>query len=322
MRTSLVDRDSAERLLLLAGALRSGLVDALASGEALSAEHVASVAGTNPRATRVILEALTAEGVVKRVLEAGDGAFYALTPLAKAHLVDEGPELERFGLLHRTNKLRNWLELPRVIRTGKPAPRDPGKRDLRSLVSAMGERDTAVLDEIVGLCLAYAGEAGTMIDVGGAVGHVARHFSRRGVKASLLDKEDVLPIAREFLGAEADRIDMFGGDYTVALPPGPFDLVYFGNVYHIYGPETNARVTRAAFSTVAPGGTIAIQDYVWGRSAHSAMFAVNMLQSTDDGGVWTEAQYEDWVVQAGFVDFMILDLETADTQLVLARRLG
>ena len=64
--------------------------------------------------------------------------------------------------------------------------------------------------------------------------------SRRGVKATLLDKEEVLPVAREFLGIDATSIDMVAGDYTVSLPPGPFDLVYFGNVYHIYGPAINA----------------------------------------------------------------------------------
>src|SRR4030042_530513 len=162
MRASLVDRGSVERLLLLAGALRSGLIDALASGEALSAEHVALVAGTDPEAGRIILEALAEEGLVQRVLESEDGAFYALSPLGKAHLVDEGPEMERSALLHRVNRLRGWLELPEVIRTGKPTQRDPGQRDVRSMVSAMGERDPEVVEEIVGLCLRLAGEIRTM----------------------------------------------------------------------------------------------------------------------------------------------------------------
>jgi hypothetical protein len=320
MKTSLVDRRSVERLLLLVGALRSGLVDALRDQEPRSAEQAAGLAGTDPRASRIVLEALSAEGIVERTMGVEGAPLYRLSPLGRAHLVDEGPELERSGLLHQANKLRGWLELPQVIRTGKPAPRDAARLDVRSLVCAMGERDQAVLDEIVEKCFAYAGTIRTMLDVGGAVGHLARQFARRGVRATLFDREDVLPVAREFLGAEASRIAFVGGDYTVSLPPGSFDLVYFGNVYHIYGAETNARVTRKAFGITAQGGTVAIQDYTWDRSEGAAMFAVNMLRSTADGEVWPAAEYRGWLNEAGFVDIETLDLETAGTQLMLARR--
>jgi SAM-dependent methyltransferase len=322
MKASLVDRGSVERLLLLAGALQAGLIDALASGEALSAQHIAMVAGTDTRASRIVLDALVAEGVVQRVLEADDGSFYALTPLGKSHLVDGGAELERAALLHRVNRVRGLLELPEVIRTGKPSRRDPDRSNIRCMVSAMGERDSDVVEEIVGLCLQLSGDTKTMLDVGGAVGHVARQFSRRGVRATLFDKEEVLPVAREFLGIDATSIDMVAGDYTVALPKGPFDLVYFGNVYHIYGPATNERVSREALSVITPGGLIAIQDYVWGRSLGAEMFAVNMLRSTDDGGVWSEVQYRGWLSGAGFVNIDVLDLKNSGAQLIIGQRPG
>jgi SAM-dependent methyltransferase len=320
MKSSLVDEHAVERLLLLVGALRSGLIDSLVGGGARSVEQVARTAGTDPRASRIVLEALVSENVVERASGADEPALYRLSPLARAHLVEEGPDLERAGILHHANKMRGWLELSEVIRTGRPAPRDARSRDQRAMVSAMGERDPAVLDEIVERCFAYAGTIRTMIDVGGAVGHLARHFSRRGVKATLLDREETLPVAREFLGDEAGGIALVGGDYTESLPSGPFDLVYFGNVYHIYGTDLNARVTREAFSITTPGGTIAIQDYVWGRSARAALFAVNMLRATEDGGVWTEAQHRAWLEDAGFASIEVVDLENSEGQLILAKR--
>ena len=323
MRQSLVDRGAVERLLLLVGALRSGLVDALGSGEALSADEIALAAGTDPRASCVVLEALATEDVVERVAgaEAADEcARYRMTALGRSHLIDEGPDLERSGLLHQANKMRGWLQLDEVIRTGRPAPRDPTLPNLRSMVSAMGEREAEVLDEIVQRCFAYAGAISTMVDVGGAVGHLTRYFARRGVKATLFDRVDTLPIAREFLGEEAETITMIGGDYTVALPDGPFDLVYFGNVFHIYAPETNARVAREAYEVTAPGGTIAIQDYMRGMSEQAAMFAVNMLRSTENGGVWTERQHREWLNNAGFGHIEVQTLETTGSQIVFARR--
>jgi SAM-dependent methyltransferase len=332
VKTSLVDGDSVERLLLVVGALRSGLIDAMAGDDAASAEQVALAATTDPRATRIVLEALAAEGIVDRssatVSDAAarnDAApeqdvLYRLSALGRTHLLDGGPESERAGLVHQVNKLRGWLELPEVIRSGTPATRGMAGQHVRSRALAMGERDPEVLDEIVEQCLAYAGTIRTMLDVGGAVGHLARQFSRRGVKATLFDQEDVLPVAREFLGSDAEGMTLIGGDYTMALPPGPFDLVYFGNVYHIYGPETNERVTRDAIAVTTPGGTIAIQDYLRGRSAGAAMFAVNMLRSTTDGGVWTEGQYRGWLDRAGFKEIAVVGLETTGSHLVLGRR--
>ena len=165
MKTSLVDRGSVERLLLLVGALRSGLVDALAGGEALSGCAGGRSAGADPRATGVVLEALAAEGVVERVSETGGGdAGGTIKRFSTAHARGEGPsgrqgpELERSGLLHQVNKMRGWLELPEVIRSGRAvlAGHWPGS-DVRSRALAMGERDPEVLDEIVERCFAYAG---------------------------------------------------------------------------------------------------------------------------------------------------------------------
>jgi hypothetical protein len=320
LRESLVDRASVERLLLVVGALRSGLIDALAAESPAPAPRIAAAAGADLRASRIVLEALTEEGIAERAAGDGGPAEYVLSAKGRAHLVDPGPLLERAGLVHQANKARGWLELPEVIRTGKPAPRNQQPGSLVTMVSAMGERDPAVLDEVVGHCFDYAGKIGAMADIGGAVGHLARQFSRRGVRATLFDQVDTLPVAREFLGPEAEDIAMEGGDYTVALPRGPFDLVYFGNVYHIYGRETNARVTREAFSITAKGGAIAIQDYVWGLSHHAAMFAVNMLRATEDGDVWTEADYRGWLVDSGFVDVEVRAVVSAGTHLMFGRR--
>jgi SAM-dependent methyltransferase len=347
MKTSLVDRAQLERFFLLAGALNAGLVDALAAEEPAPAARVAAAAGADPRATFLVLEALVAEGIVERAYGAAgtDGApgagdpggraglaaeggpeaaatdaCYRLTAEGREHLVGDGPQMERYGLLHQAGKMRGWMELPEVIRTGRPGPRDPARKDRSVMVAAMGERDPEILDEIVNRCLSYAGRVRTMIDVGGAVGHMARHFARSGVRATLFDREGVIPRAREFLGADAEHIALIGGDFTQGLPPGPFDLAYFGNVHHIYSPAVAARVTREAHDILTPGGVIAIQDFVWGRSRRAALFAVNMLQATEEGGVWTEAQFRGWLADSGFDEVEVLDLHTSEAQLILGRK--
>jgi hypothetical protein len=338
MRESLVERGAVERLFLIAGAVRAGVIDALASHGPATAAGVAAAADADLRATEIVLEALAGEGLVERrgptpippLARQADGsdraadgageALYLLTRLGREHLVDPGPNLERWGLVHQARKAWGWLELPEIIRTGKAPPRDPAKRDLKTMVSAMGERDPAIVEEVVDVCLAYTGPIQTMIDVAGAVGHVARQFSRCGVRATLFDRPGVVPVAEEYLGEESKDIALVGGDLTESLPPGPFDLVFFGNVLHIYDPATNARVIREAYSMVPPGGAVGIQGYLWGRSSRAAMFAVNMLQSAENGGVWSETQFREWLSAAGFGRIETFDLETGESQLMLAKR--
>ena len=111
------------------------------------------------------------------------------------------------------------------------------------------------------------------------------------------------------------------GDFNVALPSGPFDVAYLGNVFHIYGPAKNRRLADRVYRTLAPGGVLAAVDLVWDRSPRARMFAVDMLQATDEGGVWLEEEYRAWLSEAGFEDVQIVDLTLGTNQLILGRRM-
>ncbi len=325
--TSLVDRREVEKLLVLGAALRAGLIDALDVPGGRTADQVAAAVGGDVHACGVLLHALASVGVAEEV----DGSF-RLTPLGRLHLVEPPPgdpappELERSSLLHQLHKFEGWLRLPEIVAGHRGVSRVKEPARLRSFVRTMGEGDPAVPGEVVTRCLAYASagddprEPKDMIDVGGAVGHMARAFADRGLRATLFDRPDVLPEAREFLGSGAHGIAMDGGDFTVSLPAGPFDLAYLGNVYHIYGPETLQALTLRVFEALRPGGVICVRDYVWGRSPRAAMFAVNMLQATAEGGVWREDQYRAWFTAAGFKDVRVADLACSPNQLILGRR--
>jgi len=321
--TSLVRREEIERLLILGGALKAGLVDAISGPGAHTAEEVASALGADLRACRVMLDALVSLEVAGH-----DGKGYSLTESGRLHLVEPlpgetvPPELERSSLLHQLRKARGMLDLPYVVQHGRPPERDPSERDLRSFLRTMAEGLTAPISEVVERSLAFALPmvVSTMIDVGGAVGHVASAFAGRGVRPTLFDRPDALPQAREYLGAGARDLELVGGDFLSALPPGPFDLAYLGNIVHIYSPDANAALVRRVWSSLAPGGVIVIRDFVWERSRRAPLFAVNMLQATVDGGVWREDQFRSWLDAAGFTDATVVDLVSADNQLVMARR--
>jgi len=321
----LVERKEIEKLLVLTAAIESGLIDAL-DGGAKTAEEVALAASTDERATRIVLDALVDVGAVDSD-DGDDGGrqSYRLSAEGRRRLLDPGPDLERNSLLHQANKARGWLELPQVLKQGKPKQRERSAGGLRTFVRTMAEGAPQAMDEVVDRVLAYSREGIpekplTLLDAGGAVGHMARRFKARGVEATLCDRPEVLEEAWEYQGEGAAQLNFHPCDFTEQLPPGPFDVIYLGNVYHIYGPGTNAEVTRMVFDSLGPGGSIAIRDFVLGRSTRAPMFAVNMLQATAEGGVWRESQYREWLTEAGFEDIRIIDLEHADNQLIFGRR--
>lgn len=321
---SLVDRHEVEKLLLITGALEAGLVDALDRDSGLTAAGAAREVNGDERACRIVLEALVSLGVAER-RDADEGEpAYTLSAYGRTHLVTPGPSLERSSLLHQRSKVQGWLDIPEVLRNGKPQRRGGGSRDLRSFVFTMAEGAPEVMDEVVRRVMAYARPLTekSMVDVGGAVGHMALRFADQGLQSTLVDRADVVSVAGEYLGERAGVIEYAVADFTEELPPGPFGLAYLGSVCHIYGPDTNRRLLRRVHSVLAPGGTVAVRDFVWERSSRAPMFAVNMLQATQEGGVWTEAEYRAWLEEAGFGEIEVQDLEHSGNQLVLGRRPG
>jgi hypothetical protein len=98
--------------------------------------------------------------------------------------------------------------------------------------------------------------------------------------------------------------------------------VYLGNVTHLFGPETVRTLLGHAGQALAPGGVLAVQDIVRGMSGQAARFAVLMLLATDAGDTYDEAQYREWMSEAGCPVTRIVDVEETWHQLVLGRKVA
>jgi hypothetical protein len=114
-------------------------------------------------------------------------------------------------------------------------------------------------------------------------------------------------------------IKMIKGDFTEGLPKGPFDLVYMGNICHIYGEKENRKLFKNAANEIASGGFIIINDMIRGTGIFPAIFAVNMLVNTESGGTWTFDQYTSWLEDAGFS--VLPYSEVAGRQLIAAQKI-
>lgn len=73
---------------------------------------------------------------------------------------------------------------------------------------------------------------------------------------------------------------------------------------------------RKASKVLVPGGRIAIVDMVRGTNPFAAVFGVNMLVNTANGGTWTLDQYADWLAGADFQNVKLN--EVAGRQIITA----
>jgi SAM-dependent methyltransferase len=281
-------------LLVLGAATETGLLDALKEAPR-GAAILAADLGLDPRATRVVLEALVELGYCVR-----EGENFRLSDEAHRMLYEQtDPGYTGFSFMHTYNLLASWLALPDVLRSGQPVRRDRDPTRRRYYIAAMRHHAKAYAPAVVDLCLAGLQPPVRVLDLGGGPLTFAEEFARRGAAVVVLDVPEVVEMMAPHAAREP-RITMVAGDFNVALPPGPFDLAYLGNVTHIYGERENRTLFCRTAAVLRRGGRIVIVDFIRGISPRAAVFAVNMLVNTQSGGTWTLEQYRTWLRDAGF----------------------
>lgn len=311
-------RDEAEITVTVAAAFAAGIFRALADGAATPA-GVAERAGLDVRAVGIVLPALAQEGILEE-----EGGRYRPTDACRRALCDpESGDFVGGGLPLWLNNLEGWTRLPEVLRTGEPIRSAGAVRDeesLRRFMAGMAAAPEERIRKIVDRCLERASGAERILDVGGGPGHMSRRFVERGLRATLFDTPETVDFVRDEYGlGEVDGLELVGGDFTTdRLPDGPFDVVLLSNVIHIYGPDENRRLVAEAARVTAPGGVVAIQDFVRGRSPRAARFALVMLMRTDSGDTYGEGEIRHWLEAAGLGDVRVEDVDR-ERQLVTAR---
>jgi predicted O-methyltransferase YrrM len=147
-----------------------------------------------------------------------------------------------------------------------------------------------------------------MLDVGGGSGAWSIAFAQAvpELHADLLDLATVLPIAQRHIDAAglAGRISTRVGDLRVDALGEGYDLVFVSAICHMLSAEENRDLLRRCFQATAPGGRVVIQDFLLepDRTAprFAALFALNMLVGTPAGDTYTEAEYAEWLRDAGY----------------------
>jgi SAM-dependent methyltransferase len=277
---------------VLLTAVELDVLSACGAGAGVGA--VAAAAGADPRAMGMLLDALTALGVLAK-----EGDRYRCT--------EAGAALgrERAGLMHIARLWHTWSTLTECVRTGCSERRGPKGDDTPHFIAAMHARAVTVAADAVRMVGARG--VGRLLDVGGGPATFAIAFAQAepGLRAEVMDLEPVLPIARGHIrdaGLE-DRVTARAGDLrTDSLGQG-WDLILVSAICHMLSEEENQDLLARCARALAPGGRVAIREFILDPDRagppFAALFALNMLVGTERGNTYTEAEYRAWLEGAG-----------------------
>ncbi|GAB6908198.1 conserved hypothetical protein [Desulfosarcina cetonica] len=259
--------------------------------------------------------------------------------LARRFLVPGAPDYMGDFILYRKYMQTGWSGLTeRVALPDRPVAADRLTADSdyttrnAHYVRAMDRLARLKADDITALLVPDAWN-GPILDVGGGAGAVCRALVRsqaargRHADAVLLDLPEVIAAARRLYPQATawQEIVVIEGDFRHHRFDGKatFGMVVLSNFLHAYAADTARQLLEKAAALTAPDGVLLIHDYFpdrAGRRPHKgALYDLNMLLNTFDGGCQPAERVCEWLHGAGMTNTITCDL-TSDSTLLLAGR--
>lgn len=314
--------------LILEAAIRHRVFDALDEGpKTLGA--LCQATGASERGLAAIVNALVGLGLLAKD---GEGAL-ALTPESSAFLVSGRPGYLGGLIRHSSEDLiPKWLHLNEVVARGGPVAavnqQPEGTEFFEKFVNdifPMSYPAAQDLAHYLRLDL-VSGEVNVLdLAAGSGVWGIALAQSAPQVRVCAVDWPGVLQVTRK--NAEkfgfADRFSFRAGDLREADFGAGYQVATLGHILHSEGVERSRALLAKTFNALAPGGTIAIAEFLVNADrtgpVNGLIFAVNMLVNTDSGGTYSFEEIAGWLGEAGFVEARTLT-SRGPSPLILANK--
>lgn len=272
-----------------------------------TAKEVARRAGASPEGTELLLNALTGMGLLAKSADR-----FRNTPLSRAYLDAASTQSITNFIWLAGQHWNDWIGLAEAVRKGRrprkrPPPDDPVFR--KRFSKALHERSFYLAPKIL-RPLDLRGVR-TLLDLGGGAGSYAFALLVKypGLHATIFDRPAAVKVAL----AEAKRadlsgqVDVIGGDLFTDGYGGPYDVIFYSNVVHIYSPQENRRILKKIKAALKPGGRLIIVEYFLDQdNAHPpdvSSFNLMMLLFTERGRCYTWKEVTGWLKAAGFSRF-------------------
>ena len=311
--------------LVIEAAVRHGIFDVL-DKQPLTAAQVAAKTGASKRGVNAVLDLLVSFQLLQR-----KGNRFSLTPESATFLVSTKPAY--YGMLfgHISEQLLpSWLQLNEIVRTGRPAVKVNAKKEGAQFFAKFVESlfplsfpAASALGHHLGISKTSSAISVLDIGAGSGVWGISIALQSPHVRIHAVDWPQVLKVTRRIASkyGVAKRLSTSAGDFFEADFGQGHRLATIGHILHSEGRERSQRLLKKTFAALAPGGTVAIQEFVPNDDRTgppgALIFAVNMLVNTEAGDTYTFAEMSQWLRQAGFKNPRLLDVPSV-SPLVLA----
>jgi 2-polyprenyl-3-methyl-5-hydroxy-6-metoxy-1,4-benzoquinol methylase len=279
-----------------------------------TAAEIASMISTDPRATEILLDALTGlELTIKR------GHKYHNGTLVRKYLVKGCGNYMGDIIRYGESLWQSWSHLDEIVRSGKPC-REEGWRDYEAFTLGMhnlsSQKSLAVLNKI-GL-----NGVKSALDLGGGPGTYSIEMARQGIDVTLFDQPVTIPIARKIIASEGIAgISFIEGDFIKDNIGSGYDLILASQICHCISDSENQILMHKCRNALNTSGRLVIQEFVLDKDhttpLSGALFSVNMLVSNAGGRSYSPDEISRWLINAGFSDIQII--RQSDTVLVSSR---
>ena len=295
---------------VLFAALDLGVLAAVAeAGAPVALAPLAEKLNASPRGLRLLLDACVATGILAK---SPDG-LYSNTDAGRLALVPGGPADLSKAIRYNQDVYPAWGRLAQLARSGAPVepPRlhlgDDPERTRRFALSMRG-RALAIGRGVVPM-IGLGAPQGRLLDLAGGPGTYAELLMKAnpGWSCVTVDVPAVSAVARECVAQAglADRIECRAGDYhSDDYEPAAYDAVTVFGALHQESSEQIRGILARAARALKPGGRIFVLDMMTDSThaspAFSALFAVNMALTTENGWVFSDEELKGWLAETGF----------------------
>lgn len=293
---------------VLFSALELDVFTAIAESEDPTVEALAAALSVDTRGLRLLLDAAVATGLLTK-----SDLRYALTPATQATLVRGAPHDLTKAIAYNRDVYPAWGRLTELVRTGKPveAPKihlgDDPERTRRFALSMHGRAMGIGKAVVPALNLPKGAK---VLDLAGGPGTYALLMAQSDpeLTCDTYDLPAISAVAKEITAPCADRITCHAGDYHTDLyPENTYDVVTLFGCLHQESPKAIIDILTRATRALKPGGTVYVLDLMTGPDhttpPFSALFAVNMALTTDNGWVFSTEELQTWMTAAGLSHF-------------------
>jgi len=286
----------------------------------LSAAQLSNKMGGSQRGVEMLLNALTALGLL---IHNDEG--YGNSGFSRTHLVKGEPGYLGYIIKHHFHLVDAWTKLDEAVMQGAPVEKRSYGEDIERQNFLMGMFNLA--QAIAPSLAAEINLKGRrhLLDLGGGPATHAIHFclANPDLQATVFDRATTEPFFRETTSKFGmdKRIDFVAGDFNVDPIAGSYDVAWLSQILHSNTyKECQALIEKTA-AALEPGGMILIHDFLLNDTMDGplfpALFSLNMLLN-NDGRSYSEKEVRGMMAKAGVQNIKRLDFRAANDSAVLS----